>query len=458
MTTAAVFLSCLSVDGQTALPYESDFESPDFTPGILQSDPDWAFDPLTLSVEITDAEAASAAQSLALQGSGPFDLDFNDPKPQSIRWIDFYLKPVFSSADSLPATIAELRSAVAAFVAEGGSGQVYVIHGDGFGSGTWVSAQRPIELSNGHAQDWLRLSYRLDYAQQRWDLFLNDQLALFDLGFLDNSFQQLQQFQLQASADRPTGLDFFYAGLSNPIAEDADNDGIPDSLDPNPYADDRDLDADNDGLINIHELQLGTALNLRDSDGDGHSDYLEHRWSRDPLTANDLAQLLADAANGYLWQTDFELNEGYHLGALSGQLDWYASPQVAVTADDSQYFESPQPNTAYVERFFATENHPQIWFGFAGKFQAGALPDPSSLSNPNAAAVFGFAAADTLQVLDVANQVWLSTCPSPPPLGHAMPFTLIISNPPGISIGPIGGQPPLRRSQHGGPHPLPRQH
>ena len=50
-----------------SLPYESDFESPNFTPGILQSDPDWAFDPLTLSVEITDAEAASAAQSLALE-------------------------------------------------------------------------------------------------------------------------------------------------------------------------------------------------------------------------------------------------------------------------------------------------------------------------------------------------------------------------------------------------------
>ena len=83
-------------------------------------------------MEITDAEAASAAQSLALQGSSPFDLDFNDPNTPSIRWIDFYLKPVFSSADSLPATIAELRTAVAAFVADGGSGQVYVIHGDGF--------------------------------------------------------------------------------------------------------------------------------------------------------------------------------------------------------------------------------------------------------------------------------------------------------------------------------------
>ena len=409
LAAAAAVLTCLSASAQTALPYESDFESPDFTPGLLHSDPDWGFDPLTLSVEITDAGAASAAQSLALQGNASFDLDFNDPTSQQIRWIDFYLKPVFSSADSLPETITELRSAVAAFVAEAGSGQVYVIHGDGLGSGTWVSAQRPIELSNGRAQDWLRLSYRLDYAQQRWDLFLNDQLALFDLGFLDNSFQQLQQFRLQASADLPTGLDFFYAGFSNPIAEDADNDGIPDSFDPNPNADDRDLDADNDGLINIHELQLGTALNLRDSDGDGHSDYLEYRWSRDPLTANsDLAQLLADNANGYVWQTHFELNEGYHLGALSGQLDWYASPQVAVTDDDSQFVTSPQPSTAYVERFFATQDHPQIWFGFEGKFQAGTLPDPSSLSNPSAAAVFGFAAADTLQVLDVANHVWLS--------------------------------------------------
>lgn len=61
-----------------------------------------------------------------------------------------------------------------------------------------------------------------------------------------------------------------------------------------------------------------------------------------------------------------------------------------------------------MERYFATQDHSQIWFGFEGKFQAGTLPNPSSLSNPNAAAVFGFAAADTLQVLDVAKQVWLS--------------------------------------------------
>ena len=71
LAIAAAVLACLSVNAQTALPYESDFESPNFTPGFLQSDPDWAFVPLTLSVEITDAEAASAAQSLALQGVPP---------------------------------------------------------------------------------------------------------------------------------------------------------------------------------------------------------------------------------------------------------------------------------------------------------------------------------------------------------------------------------------------------
>jgi len=54
LATAAV-LTCLSASAQTALPYESDFESPDFTPGLLQSDPEWAFDPLTLSVEAAAA-------------------------------------------------------------------------------------------------------------------------------------------------------------------------------------------------------------------------------------------------------------------------------------------------------------------------------------------------------------------------------------------------------------------
>ena len=39
LLATAAFLSCLSVDAQTQLPYESDFESPDFTPGIVQSAP-----------------------------------------------------------------------------------------------------------------------------------------------------------------------------------------------------------------------------------------------------------------------------------------------------------------------------------------------------------------------------------------------------------------------------------
>ena len=67
-----VLLLALDAHAQSTLPYESDFESPNFTLGFLQSDPHWAFDPLSLSVEITAAEAASANQSLALQGSTPF--------------------------------------------------------------------------------------------------------------------------------------------------------------------------------------------------------------------------------------------------------------------------------------------------------------------------------------------------------------------------------------------------
>ncbi len=58
------------------------------------------------------------------------------------------------------------------------------------------------------------------------------------------------------------------------VAKDSDNDGLADSyelangLDPHD-ANDANLDADNDGLTNLEEFELGTNTNSNDSDGDG---------------------------------------------------------------------------------------------------------------------------------------------------------------------------------------------
>ena len=74
------------------------------------------------------------------------------------------MKPVFAVATDLPSTIESLRAAVSAFIVQGGEGMVYVIHGNGAGSGTWVSSEYPVVLEDNKAKDWIRMSYRLDYV------------------------------------------------------------------------------------------------------------------------------------------------------------------------------------------------------------------------------------------------------------------------------------------------------
>lgn len=387
----------------TDLPFETDFEGPEFVPGFLSD----TFYSGPLTIQVVDDIAASGEQSVEILGKSIVDFELNDLLPAGIRWVDFYVKPVFSVATDLPEMIAGLRSAVSAFVVQGGQGLVYVVHGDGAGSGTWVSSEYPVVLEDNKAKDWMRMSYRLDYGSKTWDLYLDDRLVLFDLGFLDNALTRLDALSMQSADDSSTHVDFLYVGMENPLFSDQDNDGIEDRLDANISISDRYLDSDGDGLINIKEIQLGTALNLSDSDSDGHSDYFEYRWGRDPtISASDLAQLSDSEAGGYQWATGFEEAEGYAIAPLDAQLDWYASPQVAVTANDSKRALSTATSTAYVERYFNTASQPKIWFGFSGKFYVGDLPDPENIDHASAV-VFGFSAANKVQVLDVQNSRWL---------------------------------------------------
>jgi hypothetical protein len=128
--------------------------------------------------------------------------------------------------------------------------------------------------------------------------------------------------------------------------------------------------------------------------------------ARSTITASDLAQLSLIEEGGYQWATGFEEAEGYAIALLDRQLDWYASSHVTVTANDSQRALSTANTTAYVERYFDTASHSQIWFGFSGKFYVGDLPKPENVDHASAV-VFGFSAANKVQVLDVQNSRWL---------------------------------------------------
>ncbi|MGB0372393.1 MAG: hypothetical protein ACPGN3_13755 [Opitutales bacterium] len=210
-----IFAASLSVNA-AEFPYVTDFETNEgFTPGLLSSDPDWLFDAATLSVSVIDTDSISGQQSLSLTGTTPFTLNPTDSFADQVRWVDFYVKPVF--ADDTPATIDTLQSAVTAFVKSGATGTVYMLDGDDEPNGAWVSATPPIPLTGDVSANWIRLTYRLDYASKTWGLFIDKQLEATSLGFWDDTFSTLSDFKLQADDTTPTGLDYFYAGDTNPL-------------------------------------------------------------------------------------------------------------------------------------------------------------------------------------------------------------------------------------------------
>lgn len=391
--------------GSVELPYSNDFEAADgFTStGILVSDPDWVFDSGLLEVEVIYGAASSGSQSLLLTGTGGFSLPVTDSVAGAVQWVDFYVKPLFAGEAELLPLIAGKQSAVSAFIKNGAIGEVFAVDGDGMGSGSWVSAWLPISMAGQSSEDWLRLSYRLDYAAKRWDLFVDGRLVMIDLGFIDNAYAGLSEFTLTAADVRATGLDDFHAGDRNPMYADADNDGIPDADDLNTALNDRDADPDQDLLTNIEEFMHGTDPDSRDSDSDLLSDSMELKWGRDPNEDDaDLSHLDSDG----IWTAGFEPEEGYRAGNLDQQLGWSAYG-VDVTSNQNAYAVHSESAEVFAEHFFGTDPVDRIWFCFDAKLHAGVLPDPATLEG-RTAAVFAFSAAGTLHVLDADSGQWLA--------------------------------------------------
>lgn len=157
-----VFLSHLTkLPAQTSTPYQNDFETADgFISGNPGELPEWLFSPEVLPS--LNSDAASGLQSLSLLGDGSVSIDFLQDIGASIGWVDFYLKPTISLETDLPVTIAPTQAAITGFVDFGTNGSIFAIDGDGLGSGSWFDTLSTFDLSGNQANQWMRLSYRLD--------------------------------------------------------------------------------------------------------------------------------------------------------------------------------------------------------------------------------------------------------------------------------------------------------
>ena len=279
----------LPLQGQTV--FSTDFEAPDYSPGTLVSDPDWSFDSSELDVQVIDLDAASGLQSLSLTGASPFEYA-SDPLvalPQ-VLWLDFSLKPVFTDLPESSLSFDAGRTAVTGFVKVNTTGEVYAVDGDGQGSGQWTATGSTATLSGDQSQDWLRLTYRLDYSTKTWDLFVDGELIAVDLGFLNTDAARFETFTLRGDEAQASGLDNFSVEQANPLYVDVDNDGLDDAYETaqglNTAVNDRDQDADNDTLSNLTEYLSGLSAGNADSDGDGVHDGAEILAGADPLVAD----------------------------------------------------------------------------------------------------------------------------------------------------------------------------
>ncbi|NRA28478.1 MAG: hypothetical protein HRU10_14680 [Opitutales bacterium] len=393
----------LVADTSQTLPFEVDFEAEE---GFILGELDGGhafFDEssVLLSIEPT---AASGLNGLMFKGSGIWGVDFDSL--DSTVWIDFYVKPQFGEFERLPENVDDPQAAVTAFASSGLRGDIYVLDGDGQGGGFWFPLGLAISLpSEGELPDWVRITYRLDYLRKTWDIFINDDLFFTDLGFLDDAIDRLSLLRFGAT-DAAAYLDFLYAGVSNPLFLDSDNDGISDAYEIasglNVFADDRAEDPDFDSVANILEFMNAWSATNPDTDGDGVHDGEEFRLGEDPLVAGDFAIWpvpLFETFDGYM-----ELSSLFDAGWEASSQDWVALSSAPWNANPFIELEGGSGNQVLSVRSTSSNALP-VWVDMAIKptrFPRRAHPEVPS----EAASVFFFDTDARLNYFDRDTLSW----------------------------------------------------
>ena len=221
----------IAVTVLAGLPYLADFEAASgYSLGSLDGQLGWSVN--QGSAMITAQNFFTGARSVTLSPGTVAQIDqaFGQLAGQAIVFADFYAKP---QADTVitAATVFDVGSARFAFLLNGnGQGVLQAVDGDGLGGGAWTSLNFTISLGPGQqAQNWVRLTVRLDFTNKTWDLYANGAMVAFDLGFRDNTSTYLALFAMQGHAGGPTLFDDFMAGPANPVFADVNGNGIDDS-------------------------------------------------------------------------------------------------------------------------------------------------------------------------------------------------------------------------------------
>jgi len=391
------------------LPYLSDFEPGEgYTEGPFSGvDPGW---------DITGSATVSSggwqnSQSLLLGPGSPDPLLTLEVTPQAgeeIVFLDFQIRPIaMQSVDALPLSAPLDTSALTALVAFGESlAQFHALSGDGTGSGVWMAVGPDVAITSGQPDDWVRLTYRLDYAARRWDLYIGGVPVAFDLGFAGQP-AAFTRFQLQGDSTGSVGFDAFTASTVNPLFVDADRDGIDDLYEVdagmNPNLDDRSYDNDADGLQNAFEYLIGTSAGLADTDGDGLNDGLEWWLGDDPTSAGPLV------LGSLPFSDDFEALTGPN---LSGHGYWLVNGPGTAQLETNEVAEGAKAlrmqGEVTVTHWFNGIGFAQVWTDFQMRSQPFAA-DADPMIDQVATVAFFLRNDGRIRVYDANQEIWIDS-------------------------------------------------
>lgn len=327
VSLAVIGLFTGSLTAQFILPYNNDFESGEgfangqtsFTPPLVSS---------ATGVEVTNLEALSGTQSILLSSSNSSLLFGSFSSSSSIVFVDFYVLPSLGVLDELPLLALSGNSVQSGFIYDSSQSEGRVVVFDmsaPFGS-QWVDVNFPFDANAEAGNEWLRMTYRINYSLKTWDLFVNNVMVALDLGFVDPTVSAFSEFRISNSGAVDSYLDRIFIETGNPLFFDQDEDGIPDSEDAIPGIYSRYDDPDRDSLSNIEEFLHDTDANDPDSDGDILHDGMEIHRGADPNTQDSYS----------LSSLPFFEFFSYPAGPFSFENNWMSSGNLTLSVDNQQ--------------------------------------------------------------------------------------------------------------------------